>query len=103
MKQRAHAISAVDRCDEVLRLPIGADDEMLAIVEGDTIDHDAAGAAAKGLPLLEQRDRIPGLRQRHRGGEARPAGTDDRNPAYEAARAVVHAIQNLRNGVSAMR
>ena len=114
MKHRAAAIRTVHRGDQIERLAISADQQMLAIVYRDPIKPDATRASAEYSRLLEQRHPYAGLRQRDGCGATGPAAADHRDRMRyasrhgrsrrtQAARAVFHAIQNLRSGVNAMR
>ena len=97
-REQALGVGA-DEPHQPQRLGVGADQDVLAVVEVDAVDRHAPRAAAQAARGFEDRDRVPALRQRHGGGEARPAGADDRY----AATHVRQAIQSLRIGVSATR
>ena len=59
------------------RLSIRTKEHVLSIVEGDAVDHDAAGPAAESLRLLEQRDGQASCSERHGGGAPGPSAADD--------------------------
>ena len=83
------------------RLAIGAEQDVLAVVQRAAVDVDAAGAAAEGAAGFEQGGVDAGCRQFDGGGDARPAAADDGD--LHAKAQVFQAIQSLRTGVSAMR
>ena len=53
MEQFGRAFCAVDQRGELKRLPVRADEKMLAIVESDAVVHYPARAAAERGRLLE--------------------------------------------------
>ena len=106
MEQRRGSPGRVHALNHSQRAAVGADDEVLAIVEHDAGQRDASGATAEDTRLLDQRDADAVLGELHGGGAARPAAADDSDMLERAGhgrRAVFHAIQSLRSGVSAIR
>ncbi len=81
------------------KLGVGADQDVLAVVELVALRPHAAGASARHRTGFEHGDRHAARGQRHRGRHAGVAGADD---GY-ALTHVFQAIQNLRSGVSEMR
>ncbi len=77
MEQRLGIPGTMYRGQQRERLPVGADDEVLAVVEGDSAALDAAGASAERLGLLEQRDRDARGGEGHRSGATCPPAADD--------------------------
>ena len=75
--------ACADRTHQLERFPIGADEDVLAVVERDFagarafIEADPSRPTAKVARCLEQRDADTLADQCHAGGEARPAGADD--------------------------
>ena len=87
-------------------LRIGADEDVLPVVERQPADVDAARSAAKLRRHLVQRDGMAAQRRFHRGRQAGPAATDDGDPqpGHHRPRQFVHiAIHSLRSGVSDVR
>ena len=106
MEERRGRAGRVDALNHCQRAPVGADDEVLAVVERDAGKRDAPRATAQGSRLLDQGDAQAVLGELDRGGAARPAAADDGDMMERAShgrRAVFHATQSLRSGVSAIR
>ena len=57
------------------RLPVRAEEHVLAVVELDAVDDDAARAAPQRSRLLDDRHRKAGIGERDRRGASRPAAT----------------------------
>ena len=87
------------RAHHPVELGIGADQDVLAVVEFRALTHHAARATAGHRARLEHRDAHTASGERDRRGHAGIAGSHD---CY-AATQVRHAIQNLRSGVSEVR
>ena len=104
-EQRARGDLAVHARDQRERLRVGAEQDVLAVVERQAVALDAPRAPAQHRGRLVQRRRNAGVRERDRGRASGPAATDDRDrrAARYAARDVFHAIHSLRSGVSDVR
>ncbi len=102
------------------RLAIGADQDVLAVVEVHAVYAHAPGAAAQAARGLENGYGDAALGERDGCGEARPAGADDSYAIQSRPLTLAlsprgegkllsgdpgprHAIQSLRTGVSAVR
>ena len=107
LQQRRHRARRVHALDQRERAAIGADQQMLAVVERDAGERDATRASAERSRLLDELDPHAGLRELDGGRASRPAAADDGDMAASASvtrrRDVFHAIQSLRSGVSAIR
>ena len=88
-----------DAPHEAEQLAVGADQDMLAVVQRFALRHDPARAPAGDGPGLVHRDRHALRGERHRAGHAGVSGADDRY----AASHVFQAIHSLRSGVSEVR
>ncbi len=85
------------------RLAVRADQDVLAVVELDAVEPEAARASAQRRCGLEQRHAVAGGGGLHRSGDAGPAAADH-GKVHQRSRQFVHiASQALRSGVSAMR
>jgi len=67
------------------RFGIGADQDVLTVIERDTFGIDASCPTAEGTRGFEHRDRNPALGEFDGGGHSGPAGTDDRHVWLGAA------------------
>ena len=109
VEQRRHAPCRMHAFNEPERSAVGADQQVLSVVECNPGQGDAPCTAADDTRLLEQRHANAGLGKFDRRGAARPAATDDGDgdvrfdAGRQGRRAVFHAIQSLRSGVSAIR
>src|SRR5690349_10021956 len=92
-------VAVAQRCRERERVDVRAKQQVLAVVERQSVPHDAARAAADAGRRLVQRDAVRALRELDRGRAAGPARANDDYVSH----AVRVAIHSLRNGVSAMR
>ena len=72
------AVPAVNDRHDVAGVNVGAEEQMLAVVEDESRSLDAARAAACDRGRLEDGDAVAEPRQRHRGRAPRPARPDDR-------------------------
>jgi len=97
-KQQRVRVGA-DLAHERQGLAVGADQDVLAVVQRSSIDRDPPRATAQRTRRFQHGDRNAAPGERRGGGQARPAGADDR---YALAH-VLHAIHSLRTGVSAVR
>src|SRR2546425_3523003 len=88
-----------DRAHHAIELGVGADQDVLTVVELRALARYAPRAAAGDGAGFEHRRAKAALGERDRRGHAGVAGTDD---CY-AATQVRHAIPNLRRGVSDVR
>src|SRR5947208_2240018 len=70
---------AMHRAQERERLCVGAEQDVLAVVDLSLRQIDPAGAAAEHARRLEEADAAPGGGKRHRCGHAGPAAADDRD------------------------
>ncbi len=106
--------NAMQPIDQRQRGAVRADQEVLAVVAGNAVDRDGAGASTQRRGLLVERHVDATIGEPHRRRAAGPAAADHRDArrwlctrcvgtAPHAARAVFQAIQNLRSGVRAMR
>ena len=86
------------------RFAVGAQEEVLPVVERLAAVLDAPGPSAGGPVRIEQRDPSAPADQIDRCGDAGPAGADDADvKSGHVVTQVFHAIQNLRIGVSDTR
>ena len=92
-----------DQAHQALQLGVGADQDVLAVVEGEATHLDAPGAAAEGARGFEHGDGNPACRQFRGGGHAGIARADDGDSHFRSRNQVRQAIHSLRSGVSAMR
>ena len=83
--------------------PIGADQDVLAVVHRHAVQVHAAGAAAERARCFEYGDRDAAGGQLHGGRHARIAGADDGDGRRQPASHVRSAIPILRSGVRMMR
>ena len=90
----------VNDCRQCERIGIGAEQQMLTVVERQSVPiHRARAATERGSGFV-QLDAVPAARELDGSGASRPATADDRNHARQAARVAIHS---LRSGVSAIR
>ena len=97
-----------DALHQAERGGIGADQDVLTIVEGATIEPDPACPSAQGGCGLEQLDPRAALAERDCCGQSGPAATDHGDPRrprlwHQARTQVDQASQSLRKGVSEVR
>ena len=90
---------AADALHQAAKLGVGADQDVLAVVERFALHDDAACAPAGNRARLVHRDRHAPVREGHCAGHARVARADDRY----AATHVFQASHSLRSGVSEVR
>ena len=83
------------------RLAIGAEQDVLAVVQPAPVELDCTGAPAQRAPGFVKGGGDTGRRQFDGSRDARPAAADDGD--LHAKAQVFQAIQSLRTGVSAMR
>ena len=88
-----------DFAHQAQQLGVGADQDVLAVVELAALDRHAPRPAARHGPRFEDSHRNAASGQGHGGGHARVSSSDD---CY-ALTQVFQASQNLRNGVSEVR
>ena len=95
----------MDASQQCQRFRIGAEQQVLAVVDRQAGALDAPRPSAGNRAGLEQRDLDAGVGQRDGGRAAGPAGADDRDraAAVHDRREVFQAIHSLRNGVSDVR
>jgi len=91
-----------DLAHQPQRLAIRADQDVLAVVEVDSVDGDAPRPTPQAARGFENRYAKAALREGDRSSESGPAAADNRD-ATQAVTQVRHAIQSLRIGVSAVR
>ena len=91
-----------DLAHQAQRLAIRADQDVLAVVEVDSVEGHAPRPAPKAAGGFEDGYADALLREGDRSSESGPAGPDNRD-ATQAVTQVRHAIQSLRIGVSAVR
>ena len=98
---------SADLVHQAQRFTVGADQDVLAIIEDVTIKFDATGAAAQLSGGFEKRHAGSGSTQFNRCGQPGPAAADDRDPelghgVYPLIQ-VRQAIHSLRRAVSDVR
>ena len=84
-------------------LPVGADQDVLAVIERVLLDVDAACPAAELPGGLEYADRCTGSAQFNCCRQPGPATADDGDFVFQPLIHVRQAIHSLRSGVSEVR
>ena len=87
------------RAQDAPELGVGADQDVLAVIELVPLGDDAPGPAARHRSRFEDGDGDAALGERHRGGHAGIPCAYDRDGTTH----VFQAIQNLRSGVKDVR
>ena len=88
-----------DRAQDAPELGVGADQDVLAVIELVSVGDDPPGPAARHRHRFEDGDGNAALGEGHRGGHAGIPCADDRY----ATTHVFQAIQNFRSGVKEVR